>query len=70
MFVCGWSSPQKSAARAGFVQLVERAAETLQQKVLLALGREIFEFDVDRAQLANESIELLARCGEELLQLL
>ena len=56
--------------RTGFVQLIERAAETLQQMVLLAIGREIFEFDVDRAQFANEPIELFARCGEELLQLL
>ena len=62
-------APEEFGA-AACVELIERTADVLQQAMLFAFGREAVELGVDRAQLAHETVELLAGSREKLFQFL
>ena len=68
LILAGWRralAPEEPGA-ADPRELLERGARVLQQAMLPALGRQIVELAVDRAQIADETVELLVRALREL----
>ena len=60
---CRRASLPEQRAAAELVELLERAADLLEEVVLPALGRDGLELAVDLAQLELQAVELLAHFG-------